>query len=95
MLLLKGKTSKEVDKASKETGGASEEAGRGGGGRKMEERGKGEEEVVKCTTSSSVAMTNREACFRNMRENGEILSNQYTILSIGVSLVSRGLADFW
>lgn len=39
----------------------------------MEERGKGEEEVVKYTTSSSIAMTNREACFRNRRENGELL----------------------
>jgi len=59
LVLLKGKTSKEVDRASKEAGrafkkagGASEEAGKGGGGRKREERGKGEEEAVDSTTSS-------------------------------------------
>lgn len=83
ILLLKGKTTKEVGKASKEAvrafkeaGGASEEAGKGGGGRKIEEKGKGEEEVVKSTTSSLVAMTNREVCFRNRRENGELLPSK-------------------
>jgi len=87
LLLLKGKTSKEVDRASKEAGrafkkavGASEETGKGGRGRKWEERGKGQEEAVdSSSSSSSVTMTNREAFFRTKRENGEKKERQRLI----------------
>jgi hypothetical protein len=95
LLLLKGKTSKEVDRASKEACsaskeagrafkkavGASEEAGKGGGGRKREERGKEEEEAVDSTASSPVTMINREAFFKTRRENGE------NILDLGVFII--------
>jgi hypothetical protein len=57
------------DKASEEGIRASEEARKGGGRRKREKRGKGEEEAVKITTSPSSAGRCREGDFR--RENRE------------------------
>jgi len=57
------------DKAYEEVSRASEDAKKGGGRRKREKRGKGEEEAVKITTSPSSAGRFREGDFR--RENGE------------------------
>jgi hypothetical protein len=82
--LNQDKSPRAKDKASEEVSGASKEARKGGGRRKREKRGKGEE-AVKITTSPSSAGRLREGDFR--RENGEFSPKEEIFLYNKIILI--------